>query len=144
MPIRIRSIEYTEHGVNILGDEVELVVLGDGSTREIKTRGFAASRGLNDFPGLRDDQRRDLVADHVARVVGGAAALPFAENVVLHAELEATRDELAREKIARQAVEVEVKRAAEEIRIARHQAQLRARVDTTPKATVPAKPAPKA
>lgn len=86
MPIKIKSIEYTESGVNIIGDEIEIVTLQDGSTREIKLRGYAAPMGLKDF-GDDPEFAKQEIEKHVAKVVGNAAAKPIAENVVLQAEL---------------------------------------------------------
>lgn len=125
MPIKIKSIEYTEAGVNILGDEVEIVTLQDGSTREIKLRGYAAPMGINDFGGDQD-LARQKIAEHIAKVTGQAVASPIAEVAVLQAERDAERAAklvALQERDARQA-ELESERAARQLAEAQKEAAL--------------------
>lgn len=53
MPIRVTNIEYTESGVNMRGEEVEVLELADGTTKEFRKRGYAKALGINDFGGDR-------------------------------------------------------------------------------------------
>jgi hypothetical protein len=115
MPIEIKSIEYTNAGVNIIGTEYdeEVLQLADGTTRVLRSneRGYAAPMGLNDFDGDQE-LARQKIAEHVAKVTGEAVASPVAEVAVLRAEkqqLEAqvneTRTNLETERAARQLAE---------------------------------------
>lgn len=107
MPIRIKSIEYTEHGVNIIGDEVEILELADGTTREIHVKGYAAPMGINDFDGDQE-LARQKIAEHVAKVTGEAAASPIAEVAVLRAEKQQLEAQLNDERITRAKAEQEL------------------------------------
>jgi len=119
MPIKITSIEITNSGVNILGDEVEILELADGTTRELKVRGYAAPCGINDG--------KDIGA-HMTKILGEAVALPIAERAVLQAERnqeraakQALETELQTERAARQLAEAQKEVALAEVERVRNE-----------------------
>lgn len=86
MPTKIRVIEITENGVHIRGDEVEVLELADGTTREIRKRGYAKALGINDFNG-----DRAAMLDEAERLIGKNIAGLATTNVELTESLRAER-----------------------------------------------------
>jgi hypothetical protein len=84
MPIKIKSIEWTPAGVNVFGDEVEVLQLADGSTREIPVKGYAEPVGINDFaadplnPTPEDHKTAKLkIAEHLEKIMGVGLPIIF-------------------------------------------------------------------
>lgn len=107
MPNKIRVIEITEQGVHMRGDEVEVLQLADGTTREVRKRGYAKALGIKDFNG-----DRAAMLEEAQRIAGRNIAELATENSRLSSALNDERQEKER---------ITAEREAE--RRARHQAE---------------------
>ena len=124
--IRIKRVEFIPgSGVNIIGEEVEVLQLADGGTYDRVVKGYASPVGLGDFDtlevgtaaisakleGLLGANLRDIVADAASKAAERDQAITARDAAIAEKEAKAAeRNQVLAEKEAT-AAELESERA---------------------------------